>query len=404
MDVIIINDFAAITGGSDRVALAEAVGLARRGHNVTLVAGSGAPQAELLEAGVAVRTTGQPTTLGDPRRLHAAARGIWNRASAALVRDVTATVDAGRALIHVHGFTKVLSASVIRASVRSGLPMIVTLHDYVVACPNGGFFNYPRGEACTLTPLSARCVATNCDARAYSHKLWRVGRAVVQRWPGEMPAGVGDFIAPSRLAADTMRPFLPAGVRVHVMPNPIDAARMPPADPAANAAFVFVGRLQHDKGPVVFARAAREAGVPAVFVGAGDQAEAIRRTYPDAELTGLLNSDGVRAAMRSARAVVNPSLVYETHGLVALEAAAEGVPTVVSSISVAREAVADGVSGLWFRAGDVDDLADKLATLRRDSGLAQRLGRAAYERFWAEPRDLATHLDRLERIYCAALP
>lgn len=398
-----LNDFATLTGGSDRVALAEAAGLARRGHRVTLIAGHGQPDAELLASGVTVRTTGQPTTLGDPHRLRAAARGIWNRASAQLVRELAVTGDRRVTVVHVHGFAKVLSASVVRAAAQSGLPVLATLHDYFAACPNGAFFNYPRGEVCRLRPLSARCIATNCDARAYSHKVWRAGRSAVQRSLGAMPAGVGDLIAPSCHAAEILRPFLPSTARVHVLANPVQVTHTPPADPSANRAYVFVGRLQREKGPLLFARAARAARVPATFVGDGEETDAIRSAYPQAKLTGWLEPAAVAPVVRGARAVVTPSLGYEVQPLVPLEAAAQGVPAIVSDQLAERDAIDDGVSGLWFHAGDVDDLAEKLSRLWHDADLARRLGRAAYERFWSEPRDLAAHLDGLERIYRGAL-
>ncbi len=403
LQVIIVNDFATVVGGVEKIATTEAVGLAERGHRVTLVVGHGEPASELAEAGVHVRGTGQLTTLGDPNRLRAAARGIWNRKSAALVREVAGLADPARAVVHVHGFTKVLSASVVRAAVESGLPVVATLHDYFAACPNGAFFIYPRGEICHLTPLSARCVATNCDARGYSHKLWRVARSAVQQRFGAMPGGLSEFITPSRFAADILQPFLPTHARVHVLPNPVPEPHMPPVEVARNAAFVFVGRLQRDKGPVVFAHAARAAQVPAVFVGAGEEAGAIRRAYPAAELTGWLDSAGVRSTVRSARALVSASLLYETQGMTPLEAAAHGVPAIVSDVGVARGSVVDGVTGMWFRGGDVDDLAAKLTTLHREPELASRLGRAGYQRFWADQWDLRTHLRRLEGIYRAAL-
>ncbi len=197
LNVVVINDFASVTGGSDRVALAEAVGLADRGHRVTLIAGHGEPGPETTSAGVVVRTTGQPTTIADPNRVRAAGRGIWNRPASALVREVLAEPAPGPVLVHIHGFTKVLSASVVRAAVRSGRPVVATLHEYFAACPNGGFFNYQTDEICPLDPLSPSCVATHCDARSYSHKLWRVARSGVQRSLGQMPSGVRHLIVPS---------------------------------------------------------------------------------------------------------------------------------------------------------------------------------------------------------------
>lgn len=401
--VIVVNDFAEVVGGTDAVALAEAAGLARRGHRVTLVAGQGEPDPELLEAGVSVHRTRQRTTLEDPNRLRGAAQGIWNRASAALVQRVVDQADSSGTVIHVHGFTKLLSASVIRAAVRSGLPTIATLHDYFVACPNGGFFNYQTNRICRLEPMSARCIATNCDARAYSHKLWRVGRSSVQRRFGAMPAGVADFIVPSQSAGEIVRRFLPPDSRFHVVSNPVSVPRRPPVDVSQNAAFVFVGRLQRDKGAVIFAKAARHANVPAVFVGDGDEADAIRSAYPEAQLTGWLQPERVQSIVRTARAVINASQIYETQGLSLMEAAAQGVPSIVSDASVAREAVADNRTGLWFRSSDAGDLGKKLATLHQQPELARRLGAAAYDRFWSDPPDLPGHLERLEVIYRAAL-
>jgi glycosyltransferase involved in cell wall biosynthesis len=403
LEVIVINDRAAVRGGCDRVALGEAAGLARRGHRVTLIAGSEEPERRLLDAGVEVRSSAQRSTLEEPNRARAAAQGIWNREAQRLVSQALGAADRRRALVHVHGFVKVLSPSVVRAAIDSGLPTLLTLHDYFLACPNGGFFDYRRARVCHLRPMSARCVATDCDARAYTHKLWRVGRSFVQEHLGRLPGGVDRLIAPSALAAEVMRAHLPGNAAIEILPNPVAVTRRPPAEVERHEGFVLVGRLQRDKGAVLFARAARKASVPAVFVGAGEEEAAIRRANPDAELTGWLDGARAAAVVRGARAAVSPSLVYETQGLAALEAAAEGVPSVVSDVSAAREAVQDGISGLWFAAGDADHLAERLVCLKDEPQLAARMGRAAYERFWSAGLDLPTHLDRLERVYRSLL-
>jgi glycosyltransferase involved in cell wall biosynthesis len=318
------------------------------------------------------------------------------------VSTVAADADPGSSVVHAHGFSKVLSASAIRAAVRSGLPTVATLHDYFAACPNGGFYDYQRDQVCHLTPLSARCVATNCDARAYSHKAWRVARAVVQRSIGQMPRGVEGLISPSHFAAEVLRPFLPPSAQLHILSNPIPTLHREAVDVSRNRPFVFVGRMQRDKDPLTFARAAAKAGVETVFVGDGEDRDSIGSLHPRARLTGWLDPEGVLATVRGARALVCPSSWYEVQPLVPLEAAAQGVPAIVSDAGAFREAVADGKTGLWFRSGDADDLATKLERLERDPEYAARLGRAAYDRFWSQDWTLDTHLDRLESIYEAA--
>ncbi len=403
LSVIVINDFASVTGGSDRVAFTEAVALAERGHQVTLIAGHGEPAPELTAAGVTVRLTGQHTTLGHPNRLSAGAQGVWNRTSARLVDQVLSAADPDTTVVHVHGVAKVLSPSVVRAALRSGLGVVATLHDYFAACPNGGFFNYQTGEICRLDPLSARCVASHCDARSYSHKLWRVGRTAVQWRVGHMPSGIRHFIAPSRFAADILRPYLPGAAILHVVPNPISVGHQAPADVAGNSEFIAVGRLSQDKGPALFAEAARKAGVQAVFVGAGDEEATIRRMNPDAEITGWLEPAEVETRLRSARAVVSSSLWYEVQPLAALEAAAHGLPAIIPDNTAFTELVPNGVAGLWFRGGDSDDLAEKLKRLAGDDQLARSLGTAAHERFWTGGWGVEDHVARLEGIYRQAL-
>ena len=102
--------------------------------------------------------------------------------------------------------------------------------------------------------------------------------------------------------------------------------------------------------------------------------------------------------MRAARALVFPSVWYETFGLTVYEALACGTPVVVSDGCAGREAIIDGRNGLWFRNGDVADLAEKLAALR-DDALVTRLSQAAYDDYWANPLTRDRHVDALCRIY-----
>ena len=111
----------------------------------------------------------------------------------------------------------------------------------------------------------------------------------------------------------------------------------------------------------------------------------------------------VRRRLRQARVLVLPSLWFELQGLVVAEAAALGVPSIVPDTSGARDWVTDGVDGFWFRGGDVADLTHQIDRVRRAPDVAARLGRAAYERFWAAPPTLERHIRDLERVYGAML-
>jgi glycosyltransferase involved in cell wall biosynthesis len=196
-----------------------------------------------------------------------------------------------------------------------------------------------------------------------------------------------------------LRPWLPRSANYLRVRNPINIEKAPPSVPSNNRVFTFVGRLSPEKGAAVFASAARLADVGAVFVGSGRESLKIPTLNPDAILLGWQARAGVIQAIRSSRAIVFPSLWHETQGLVVMEAAAVGVPAVVSDACAARDNIVDGVSGLLFRAGDVADLAAKLRLLDSDQQLVEALGKAAYEQYWASPCTLYNHVQDLVGCY-----
>ena len=398
LDVVVLNDFAHVQGGGSKVAILSARALAARGSRVLFFAAAGPVDPELAASGVRVVCLGQPDILADPSRLRGAARGLWNGAAAAALGRELRALDPARTVVHVHGWMKALSSSVIRAALDRAFPVVVTLHDYSAVCPNGGFYNYRTERACRLRPMSAACLATDCDLRSYAHKLWRVARQAVQSGPGRLISGVRHFVCISGTNRALHAPHLPAAAQMHFVPNPIAVERGPPARPERSRLFAAVGRLAAEKGVRLFAAAAREAGAEALFVGDGYLREEIGRINPQARITGWVGPRMVARYLARCRALVFASQWPETQGLAVLEAAARGVPAIVSDGSAAREWVEHGVTGLLFRSGDREDLRRRIAELADDAAVA-RLGRNAYERFWADPPTPERHAQALERLY-----
>jgi glycosyltransferase involved in cell wall biosynthesis len=400
MNIVVLSDTASVNGGAAKIALDEVRALALAGHKVDLVAGVG-PVSKELEglANLSVHCMGEYDINTDPNRLRAIALGWWNPRMGRYVSELMESLNPEDTVVHVHSWTKALSSSPIRSVMDSGFEVVLTLHDFLVACPTGTLFLQQSQEKCQIKPMSGKCIRTNCDAHSYQQKLWRVGRKAIQTRFGRVPTGIRHFIYYSKMADDLLAPYLPENAIRHWLPNAIDMERKTPADVAQNIAFVAVGRLVPEKGVELLARAAAAEGVVCQFIGAGPASEAIQRANPTALLSGWMSHADSLRSLRKARALVFPSLWYETLGLVVLEAAGQGIPAIVPDTCAARESVIDGVTGLYFRSGDEADLRRKINMLR-DPELATRMGRAAYERFWAPPGfSLELHRLRLEKIY-----
>ena len=81
-----------------------------------------------------------------------------------------------------------------------------------------------------------------------------------------------------------------------------------------------------------------------------------------------------------------------------LEAKGLGTPVIVADGCAGREEIEDGVSGLWFKSGDAEDLARTLDRIS-DDGLVNRLAHGAYTSFWSKPPTLARHIEAITAIY-----
>ncbi|GLI91850.1 glycosyltransferase family 4 protein [Methylocystis echinoides] len=400
MRIVIVNDHAHINGGAAKVAIDSAVGFARRGHRVVFFAAVGPVEPGLVEAGVDVVLLDQPDIASAGSLTRFGLQWLWNASASEKLAALLADYDPAETIVHVHGWAKALSPSIGRPLTRTRLPVVHTLHEYYLACPNGGFYDYGAARNCGRAAMSPGCLLHNCDSRGYHRKLMRVGRHALMRKASGLVETARHVITLSRLQREAVAPYLPRAV-FHDVGNPIDVTDHGPRRAAETGDFIFVGRLSAEKGARYFAQAARLADVTPVFIGDGPEREALARAFPQARFLGWLAPEAVRAQMRAARALVFPSVWYEGQPLTVLESLALGAPVIVSDICAGREAVMDGENGYWFRSADPESLAQAILRLK-DDAVARRMSDAAHARYWRDPLTLDRHLDAVSTVYDAA--
>lgn len=117
----------------------------------------------------------------------------------------------------------------------------------------------------------------------------------------------------------------------------------------------------------------------------------LARGLPNVHFEGRLDAPQVSSLFRGARAVVVPSLVYETFGYVVLEAFAEATPVVVRNLGALPELVSESDGGLVFDSPET--LVESLDRITRNTDLRDNLGEnglLARRGIWSE----SAHLDR----------
>lgn len=395
--IVVLNDYCHINGGASRVAIDEAVSLASAGERVIFFGASGPICKELQDANIDVICLEQPELIEAGKNPSVLLQGLWNREAYREMESLLLKLTPDSTIIHLHGYTKALTTSPVRVAVRNGFRVVCTLHDFFAACPNGAFFDYVKSKPCPKRGLSGDCIRTNCDKRHYHHKLYRVVRGAVQKRVGLLPDGVMDYIFLSNRSLELLKPYLPNAAHFHPLENLIDVQQTPPVDVAANISVVAVGRLDIEKGIELLLKAAKRANVQLTLVGDGPLRK-LAETYDNCRITGWVAPEQVFAELDKARCLAFPSLWYETYGLVVGEAAARGVPAIVSDISAAAERVVNNVDGWHVGAGNEHDLTRALELTKNNESLCL-MGQAAYDKFWKTPPSRERHVKGLLEIY-----
>ena len=217
--VVVLNDFSMARGGATGVALASVDLLHDHGVAVTLISGDQATDTERKTISIdRVAIGGTHITAASPAA--AATRGLYNASAASMVSNWIGAHDTPRTIYHLHGWSKILSPSVFRALRTVAPRLVINAHDFFLACPNGGYFNFQRSEPCKLKPMGLQCVFTSCDRRSYTHKLWRCARQSLR-------AALFDLRTAGAVLAvhDGMIPHLVSGgvprERLRVIRNPV---------------------------------------------------------------------------------------------------------------------------------------------------------------------------------------
>jgi glycosyltransferase involved in cell wall biosynthesis len=277
---VVMNDDCTETGGAAAIALATALSVRKRGIRVTFLSSGSAPDPRLIESGVENHCLGGRQLMEGSRPL-AAVRGIFDVRSAAALSDWIRANDTPGTCYHLHNWHKALSPSIFGPLRSVSARLLMTAHDYFVACPNGGYFNYSRQQPCELIPASARCIVSDCDRRHYGHKVWRLARHRVRQAVFNFERAAAHVVA----VHEGMVPYLERGGiprgAIRVLRNPVRARRAERVMVERNSRVMFIGRLEEDKGVRQLALAARKAGLPLCVLGAGPLARYLKDEHPE---------------------------------------------------------------------------------------------------------------------------
>lgn len=377
--LMVAQSFSPVVGGEERIVEDLSAELARRGHEVAVATlrqplGEPPPRGDGVEVEL-LRGTVQrvPGLAADPERSYATSGP-----------DPLAVVDLRRVIrrfrpdvVHAHNW---LVHSYLPLERRSGAAFVLSLHDYGLVCATKRFFY--KGGVC-IGPGARKCLAHALDY--YGAGKGAVAYAGVFGSKPVLRRRVDMFLPVSEAVRELSG--LDASTPNRVVPNFI--GELPPAPPAdderlarlpSEPFILYFGDVTEDKGVgnLVEAYAGLEGAPPLVLIGR-QLIDGVEEVPGVTALEPMPHAHVVEALRRSLFSVA-PSLLPESFGIVALEAAAAGKAAVVSGIGGLKDVVVDGETGILVPPGDRGALRAALRWLCEDPEARERMGEAARER------------------------
>jgi glycosyltransferase involved in cell wall biosynthesis len=285
------------------------------------------------------------------------------------LRDIISTWHPD--IIQSHGWISFSAAASVK---NTGVPLLVTLHDYGLMCSTRTLLR--DGELCS-GPGIQKCAA--CATQHYG-LVKGIGLASLTAWSRPLLKHASGFIAVSHSVAATYRPYLPQQTPTHVIPifMSTDFSIAPRPDWLPDGDYVaFVGVLSPYKGIETILRVAK-AMPEQQFVVAGIRHDdtptrvpanvTVRYNVPHAEVMSIYTH---------AAAALVPSEWQEPGGTVAMEALRVGTPVIATNLGGLPEVVLDGVNGLIIPARDPKALQAAITRLVDSPELRAQMSAAA---------------------------
>jgi len=327
---------------------------------------------------------------------------VWNPAPA---RDLEAMLATYRPdVVHVHNIFPLLSPSVLQACKRSGIPSVVTLHNFNLVCAAGNLFRRDAiCRACVGRHIPTPGVIHGCYRGSAFSTLPRTASIVANRKLWQSAPSAYIFLSEAQ-RLELGAAGLPA-CRSFVKPNMVPAVKRRQTN---DGLIVYLGRLAEEKGLRVlmdgwgvYTEATPDAKLRLVIAGTGPLEAEIRgwaNGRSSVDVVGLLDRRACADLVARSAAVVVPSEWPEPFGLVVAEAMAAGVPPIATAHGAFPELITDGQDGVLYPPGDPSTLGAVLRRVDQDSDWTVKLGEAAnetYHRRFAPAGNVA----ELERIY-----
>lgn len=309
-------------------------------------------------------------------------------------------------IAHVHSIYHQISPSILQVLKKYDIPVVMTLHDYKLVCPNMLLFRDCKiCEECRGSYFY-RAVINKCVKGSRLASLICAIESTYHRLARKYIDNVDVFISPSNALKNKFVEFGFPGEKIKVVNN-FFTPSIGSLDKTEEDYILAAGRISPEKGYKTLIKAMQ--GNPDIILkiaGDGPELQKIVELkqslgLQNVELLGFQSKDKLNQLMANCRFFVIPSEGYENAPLVILEAFSFGKPVIGSNLGGIAELITDDVTGTLFRPGDHIDLSNKIKLLWEKPDKVLDMGKNAKKA--SNFYNIENHYKEINKIYNLAL-
>ena len=374
------NSFFYLRGGADRCFLDLSNLLTTQGHEVIPFCMQHERNYPSIYSDYFVSFIDFPSLLNTKTSIqtkyNVARRVIYNQEAKSNISQLIK--DTNPDIAHIHGFGHELSPSILDAIKQFNIPIVSTLHDYGLLCPNTSFIS--KGEVCEKCKIHRyyNVVLHKCKRNSFSasllagiEKSYHSATRIIQK-------NVDVFISPSVFLKQKMLEYNNSIETIHI-PNFVDVEQIRPSYSTGDY-FLFFGRLTAIKGLNTLVEAMKSITFAKLRIaGDGELRESLEdyiKEYrlDNIEILGHLETTKLVNLIQDSSFVVVPSEWYENYPMAIIEAFSCGKPVIASRIGAIPDIVQDGYNGLLFEPRNVRQLIDKIQFMHDNPQITKEMG------------------------------
>jgi len=288
-------------------------------------------------------------------------------------------------IAHIHNIYHHITPSILKVLKKYGIPIVMTIHDYKLICPNYSLFT--RNSPCERCKNGNyfNAIIYKCLQGSYLGSFLGCLEMYFSKIFKLYEDNIDLFIAPSVFVKNKLVDFGIDVKKIYYLPYAINLEGFNPR--FNNGRYIlYFGNISFKKGiDTLLISAKNFSNTSFKIIGDGpDKVKlelfACREKLANVEFLGYRRREDLADFIRNALFVVIPSKWYEVCGLNIFESFASGKGVIASNIGGIPEFIDDGYTGLLFNPGDPDDLSEKISYLLNNSSKIEELGRNGFER------------------------